>query len=170
LAFGFVDHGRQQIALFLHRKSPGDIAHRREALGITAAGSVDVCEFVDQRDLRPTRDERIEVHLLDDLVPVFEPLARDDFEAPQQRFGFGPPVGLDHADHHFDAGFQPNMRALQHLIGLADARRAPTKILSRPTRPSSRRAASSRASGEGHCMGSRRCWAIRHRRSWSFLF
>jgi hypothetical protein len=40
---------------------------------------------------------------------------------------FGPPVGLDHADHYFEGGFQPNMRALQHLIGLADARRCADK-------------------------------------------
>ena len=39
----------------------------------------------------------------------------------QQRLGFRPPVGFDHADHDIDAGLQLGVRALQHLIGLADA-------------------------------------------------
>jgi hypothetical protein len=30
-------------------------------------------------------------------------------------------VGLDHADHDIGAGFELGVRALQHLIGLADA-------------------------------------------------
>ena len=40
----------------------------------------------------------------------------------QQRLGLRPPVGLDHADHDIDAGLHLGVRALQHLIGLADAR------------------------------------------------
>ena len=39
----------------------------------------------------------------------------------QQRLGFGPAVGLDHADHDIGARLHPGMRALQHLVGLADA-------------------------------------------------
>ena len=39
----------------------------------------------------------------------------------QQRLGLGPAVGFDHADDDIDAGFQLGMRALQHLVGLADA-------------------------------------------------
>ena len=30
-------------------------------------------------------------------------------------------MGLDHADDDIDAGLQPGMGALQHLVGLADA-------------------------------------------------
>ena len=55
------------------------------------------------------------------LVLVLDPLARNDFEALQQRLGLGPPVGLDHADDDIGAGLQLGVRALQHLIGLADA-------------------------------------------------
>ena len=91
------------------------------ALGMTAAGGVGVGEFVDQRDLRAARDQRVEVHLLQDLVLVADPLARDDLKALQQRLGLRPAVGLDHADHDIGAGLQPGMGALQHLVGLADA-------------------------------------------------
>ena len=91
------------------------------ALRMAAAGRVGMGEFVDQRDLRTARDQRVEIHLLDDLILVLDPLARDDFEALQQRLGLGPPVGLDHADHDIGAGLELGMRALQHLIGLADA-------------------------------------------------
>ena len=78
-------------------------------------------EFVDQRDLRMARDQRVEIHLLEHLILVFEPFARQHFQAVQQRLGLGPAVGLDHTDHDIGAGLQPGMRALQHLIGLADA-------------------------------------------------
>ena len=91
------------------------------ALGVAAAGRVGVGEFVDQRDLRMARDQRVEVHFLDALIPVLDPLARHDLEAVQQRLGLGAPMGLDDADHHIGAGLLPGMRALQHLVGLADA-------------------------------------------------
>ncbi len=63
---------------------------------------------------------RVEVHLLEHLILVAEPLARQHFEPRQQRLGFGPAVSLDHADHDIGAGLDPRMRALQHLVGLAD--------------------------------------------------
>ena len=93
------------------------------ALGMAAARRVGVGEFVDQRDLRTPRDQRVEVHLLERLVLVVEPLARQHFEALQQRFGLRAAVGLDHADDDVGARLQPGVRALQHLVGLADAGR-----------------------------------------------
>ena len=39
------------------------------ALRMAAAGRVGVGEFIDQREPRTTRDQRIEVHLLDGLIP-----------------------------------------------------------------------------------------------------
>ena len=91
------------------------------ALGVAAAGRVGMGEFVDQRDLRPPRDQRVEVHLLERLVLVVDPLARQHLETLQQRFGLRPAMGLDHADNDIGARLLPGMRALQHLIGLADA-------------------------------------------------
>ena len=43
------------------------------------------------------------------------------FQAREQRLGFRPSVGLDHADHHIGAGFQLGLCTLQHLVRLADA-------------------------------------------------
>ena len=91
------------------------------ALGVAAAGRVGVGEFIDQRDLRMARDQPVEVHFLDGLILVFDPLARQHFKPVQQRFGLGAPVGFDHTDHDIGAGLDLGMRALQHLIGLADA-------------------------------------------------
>ena len=71
-------------------------------LGMAAAGRIGVSEFVDQGNLRTPRDQRIEVHLLEDLVLVFQLLARNDFKAVQQRLGLCPAMGLDHADHDID--------------------------------------------------------------------
>ena len=92
------------------------------ALGVAAAGRIGMGEFIDQREPRPARDQRIEIHLLDDLILIGDAFAGDDLEPVQQRLGLGPPVGLDDADHDVDAGFLPGMRALQHFVGLADAR------------------------------------------------
>ena len=77
--------------------------------------------FVNQCDLRKPCDQRIEVHLLQRLVLVGEPLAWQHFETHQQRLGLRPSMGLDHTDNHVEAGLQARMRALQHFVGLADA-------------------------------------------------
>ena len=77
-------------------------------------------------------------------------LARDDLEALEQRLGLLAAVRLDDADD--DVVRRPcaaGARRLQHLVGLADAGRRAEEDLELPTRLSSRRAASSRASGEG---------------------
>ena len=52
------------------------------ALGMAAAGCVGMGKFVDQRDFRVARDQRVEVHLLDGLVVVLDPPAR---QTPQGR-------------------------------------------------------------------------------------
>src|ERR1700730_1979002 len=89
---------------------------------MTAAWCVGVGEFVDQRYPWMTRDQGIEIHLLDRLILVHDPLARENFEALQQRLRLRPSVGLDHANDDIDTGLQFGMRALQHLVGLANAR------------------------------------------------
>ncbi len=54
------------------------------ALGVTTAGRVGMGKLVDQRDLRAAGDDGVEVHLLEPLSPVFEPLAGDDLQALEQ--------------------------------------------------------------------------------------
>ena len=93
------------------------------ALGVAAAGRVGVGEFVDQHDLRPAGDDGVEVHFLKPLALVFDSPARDDFEAFQQRLGLLAAVRLDDADDDVVAVLLPGAGLLQHLVGLADARR-----------------------------------------------
>ena len=57
------------------------------------------------------------------LAVVLDASARDDFEPFEQRFGFLAAVGLDDADDDIVAVFLPGAGLLQHLVGLADARR-----------------------------------------------
>ena len=99
------------------------------ALGMTAARRVGVGEFIDQHDLRPARDDRIEIHLLEPLALIVDPPARHHFEPLQQRFGLRASVGFDHADDDIVARLLPGARAQQHFIGLADAGRGPEEYL-----------------------------------------
>ena len=93
------------------------------ALRMAAAGRVGVGELVDEHDLRPARNDGVEVHFLEPLALVLDAPARDDFEAFQQRFRFLAAMGLDDADDNVVAVLSPGASRLQHLVGLADARR-----------------------------------------------
>ena len=92
------------------------------AFGVAAAVGIGMGEFVDQDDLRPACNHRVDVHLFEKLALIFDLLARNDFEAVHQRLGFAAAVGLDHADHDVIAVLLESMRLLQHFVGLADAR------------------------------------------------
>ncbi len=104
-------------------------------------------EFVDEGEARPAVEQRVEVHLLERLPVVHHMPARQDFEAFEQDLGFRAAVGLDHGDDHVGAFAQPGPAGLQHLIGLADARRGAEEDLEPPRL--SFCATTSRASGEG---------------------
>ena len=91
------------------------------AFRVPAAWRIGMGEFVDQCDIGMARDQRVQIHFLERLIPVGETFARQDFQAREQRLGLRPAVGLDHADDHVGAGLQFGVRALQHLVGLADA-------------------------------------------------
>ena len=93
------------------------------ALRMAAAFGVGVGKLVDQHDLRPPRDDRIQVHFLERLAAVFDAAPGNDFEAFQQRLGFLAAVGLDHADDDVVAVLQPRVGLVQHFVGLADAGR-----------------------------------------------
>jgi hypothetical protein len=75
------------------------------------------------------RDQGIEIHFLDHLVPVLKPPARDDFEAVEKRLSFQASVGFDRPDNDIDAGFQLRPRIFQHGVGFADARSGPDEYL-----------------------------------------
>ena len=64
------------------------------------AGSwpIRVGQLVDQGDLRPSSQYRVQVHLREAHPPVVDHLAGDDLEAADQLLGEQPPVGLDEPD------------------------------------------------------------------------
>jgi hypothetical protein len=62
-----------------------------------------VRELVDEDDLRPPREDRVEVHLLERLAAVLDPSSRNDLEALEERRGLGAPVRLDDADDDVEA-------------------------------------------------------------------
>ena len=80
-------------------------------------------ELVDQGDGGVAGDDRVGVHLLDGHSAVLHSAARDDLQAIQQRRGVAPAVRLDEAHDHVRAAIVAAMRLLEHLVGLADARR-----------------------------------------------
>ena len=51
------------------------------ALGMAAAFDVGMCKLVDQHDLRPPRDDGVEVHLGQRLSFIFDAPARNDFKS-----------------------------------------------------------------------------------------
>ena len=99
------------------------------ALGVAAARRISMSELVHQDDLRPARDDRVDIHFIERLVLVGDTPARDDLHAIQQRLGLAAAVGFDDADHDVIAVFFPGARGLQHLVGLADAGRRTDKDL-----------------------------------------
>ena len=93
------------------------------ALGMAAAGGVGVGELVDQDQRRPALQDGVEVHLLEDAAAILDLAPRHHLEAGELGLGLGAAVGLDDTDHDVDALFPAPARRLQHLVGLADARR-----------------------------------------------
>ena len=90
---------------------------------MAAARCIGVRKLIDENDLRPPRDDGVEVHLLEALAFVLEAPAGHDFEALQQRFGLFASVGLHDADDNVVAVLLSGPGLLQHFIGFADARR-----------------------------------------------
>ncbi len=99
------------------------------ALGVAAARRVGVGELVDEDQLRPSRQHGVDIHLVELAPLVLDAPPRDDLEAGDQRFGLLAAMRLDDADDDVDAFRQPRPRRLQHLIGLADARRGAEEYL-----------------------------------------
>src|SRR5262249_3651070 len=97
------------------------------ALGMATAGRVGVGKLVDEDDLRPPRDDGVKVHLVEPLAPVFDPPSRNDLETFEQRLGLLAAVRLHDANDDVVTVLFPGTSRLQHLVGLADARRSTHK-------------------------------------------
>ena len=77
-------------------------------------------------------EDRVEIHLGEQVALVVDSPPRDHLEAVEQRLGLAPPMRLDHADDDIDAVLAPGLRRKQHLVGLADAGRGAEKNLQPP--------------------------------------
>src|SRR5262249_44292907 len=102
------------------------------ALRMTATCDIGMGKFVDEDDLRMPRQDGIEVHLLDPLAFVIDPLTRDDFEIFEERLGLLTAVGLHYAHNDVIAVLLSRPGLLQHLIGFAEARSCTHEYLQRP--------------------------------------
>ena len=94
-----------------------------QRLALPRARHVGVGELVDERDLGPAGQHRVEVHLLERRAPVGDPGPRDDLQAVDQRGGVLPPVRLHERDDDVGAALHPPVPLAEHGEGLPDARR-----------------------------------------------
>ncbi len=94
---------------------------------MAAFGRIGVREFVDDDQFRTPLQGAVEVEFLNRASLPFHLAARQDFEVADQPLGVGAPMRLDEADDDVDALLLEQPRALQHRIGLADARRGADK-------------------------------------------
>ncbi len=99
------------------------------ALGVPAAGRVGMGEFVDQYELRAALEDRVEIHLGQQVTLVVDLLPRDHFETFEQGLGLAPAMRLDDANDDIDPLTPLGLSRQQHLVGLADARRGAEKDL-----------------------------------------
>ena len=86
-------------------------------------------ELVDKHELRPARENRVEIHLGEEVTLVLDLPAGYGFEADEQRLGLAPSMRLDDADDDVDALAALRLRRHQHLVGLANPRRGADKYL-----------------------------------------
>ena len=122
-------HGRRHAlqVLDVHRGKNVDarvqqFEHIFVPLAMLAAFDVGVGQFVDQRDARLARKDRIHIHLFEDRSLVFDRFARNHFQIRDQLgHGFAA-MSFHHADHHILAPGVPPDRLRQHGVRLADSR------------------------------------------------
>ena len=99
-----------------------DLEHVLIALLVAAARSVRVRELVDHAERRLSRQDRIDVHLLEGDPAIVDLPAWNDLQVADLRFGLRAPVRLDVPNDDVDAVTPKCVRVLDHRVGLADAR------------------------------------------------
>jgi hypothetical protein len=92
-------------------------------LGVAAALSIGVSEFVDQHNLWVSRNNGVDIHLGQRLPFIVNLTARNDFQPRQQRFGFFATVGLDDTNNNVVTVLFACLGLLKHLVGFAHAGR-----------------------------------------------
>ena len=78
-------------------------------------------ELVDEHDLGPAAQHRVEVHLLEVAAAVLDHLARDDFEVAELLDGARPTVRLHEADNHVGTAVVAAATLVEHRECLPDA-------------------------------------------------
>ena len=106
-----VDAGVQQ----LHHILPAPL--------VAAARRIAVGQFVHQHQRRMPCEHGIQIHLLQRVAVVGHFLQRQLRQAFQQCLGIGTAMGFHQAHHQVDTAAQLFLRAGQHRVGLAHARR-----------------------------------------------
>ena len=91
------------------------------ALRMAAAGDVGVGQLIDQDELRPPFEDRVQVHFRHGLAAIVHSASRHRLQPHGQTHGLRSAVGLDDADHHVDALAPPGLRGGEHLVCLAHA-------------------------------------------------
>ena len=91
-------------------------------LRMPAARRVGMGQIVDEDDLRPAGQDRVEIHLLKPPALVIDRAAGNDLDAVEQGLGIPPPPRLDDADDDVHAVAAPRLGRGQHGEGLAGAR------------------------------------------------
>ncbi|MNL62513.1 hypothetical protein D3C87_1865420 [compost metagenome] len=96
---------------------------------MAAAGRVGVSQFIHQHQLRFGGQQTIEVHLFEHHATVFRAHQGLLWQAAQQRFGFRPAVGFDHAGNDFHTLAQLDVGRLQHGVGFTHTGRGAEEYL-----------------------------------------
>ncbi len=94
--------------------------HVFEALFVRRTRRVRVGELVDDHDIRPARDDRVDVHLLERHAAILDLSEWHALEVADKRFGFGTPVSNHDADDDVDALRLQLVRLFEHLVRLPD--------------------------------------------------
>ena len=89
------------------------------ALFMLGAGDVGMRQFVDHRDFRLARQDRVDIHLLQRHAAVVDLAERNHFQVAHLGHGLRAPMRFDEAEHHVDALVAELMRLFEHPIGLA---------------------------------------------------
>src|SRR4029079_4595958 len=92
---------------------------------VPAPWHVRVREVIDDTDLWPAPQNRVDVHLFQHHTAILNRTARNDLEIPDLGICVGPPVGLDET-HDDTASLTPRIvRIPQHRICLSNTWRGP---------------------------------------------